>query len=202
MKNNQTLSGLKQTVAMMVDNVITSNMFNDIFWVEIFNEALSYIYGYHKWSWNIQDETITLTDTNTVQLSFPIQEILVVKQWDTELTQVQYFSDLTSTTLSEFIIDWDKLILNTNYTWEIRVIYRRWFIEYTILDINKQVDMPFFLNNILVSLMQFKILPIWLWEWSWWLMNNYLQDAIQQLERYKAIDTYAEAERTLYPNRR
>ena len=206
MLNKNTASSIIQTVSTLVNNVVSSDMYNDVFWIEIFNEAMSYIYWYHKWSWNVIEEKVSITDSNEVELQYPIQEVILVEKlpswgteyWWEEFTHIQYFTS----NWNEFKIIWDKLVLDKNYTGDFRVVYRRWFKEYTVDDINKKVDLPFYLNNVLVSLMQFKILPIWLGEGSWGLMNNYLQDAIQQLERYKQIDTYAEVERSLYPKRR
>jgi hypothetical protein len=63
---------------MMVDEVVTSNMFNDAFWIEVINEAMSYIYGYHKWNWNVVTETKTISD-NRVTLDYNIQEVIQVK---------------------------------------------------------------------------------------------------------------------------
>jgi len=185
-------------VAMMVDEIVTSNMFNDTFWIEIVNEAISYIYWYHKWDWNISNETKTISN-NQITLDYTVQEIIKVTiQW-TEYKQAQYYIEDWN---QEFIVNWDTITFPDWTTWDVVIVYRRWFKPYTVNDNATILDIPFWLNNVLVSLMQFKILPIWLWEGSGWLMNNYLQDALQQLERYKAMNTYAEAKKYLNPNRR
>jgi len=198
MKNYQTVWWIKQTVAMMVDEIVTSNMFNDSFWIEIINEAMSYVYGYHKWNWNISNETKTIAN-NKITLDYTVQEIVKVTVWATVYTQAQYY---IKDWKQQFILQWDTIILPDWTTGDANIIYRRWFKPYTVNNINTILDIPFYLNNVIVSLMQFKLLPIWLWEGSWWLMNNYLQDALQQLERYKAMNTYAEATKYLNPNRR
>jgi len=198
MKNYQTVWWIKQTITMMVDEIVTSNMFNDNFWVEIINEAMSYIYGYHKWDWNISNESKTISN-NQISLDYSIQEIIKLTVWTQEYTQAQYYLEDWKT---QFIIRWDTIIFPNWTTWDVNVIYRRWFKPYTVNDTNAILDIPFYLNNVLIDLVQFKILPIWLWEWSWWLMNNYLQDWLQQLERYKAMNTYTEAKKYLNPNRR
>jgi len=44
MLNKNTASSIIQTVSTLVNNVVSSDMYNDVFWIEIFNEAMSYIY--------------------------------------------------------------------------------------------------------------------------------------------------------------
>ena len=199
MINTQTFWGIKQITASMIDEIATSNLFNDALWAEVLNEALSYIYGYHKWSWNISDETIHIDNNNVIKTEYPIQEVILLTDWSSKYTQAEYYVDNNS---QQFIFTWNTITLSSAITWDIRIVYRRWFNQYLPSDLTRKLDIPFWLNNPLISLMQFRILPIWLWEWSWWLMNNYLQDAIQQLERYKVMNTYAEARRNLVGNRK
>lgn len=199
MNNTQTFGGIKQIVATFVDEIVSSNMFTDTLWAEVLNEWMSYIYGYHKWSWNVVDTTKTITNSKTIELDYPIQEVILLEiNWN-KYTQAQYYLDAWT---QQFLIDWNIIKLPDNTTGDVRVVYRKWFNEYLPTDVNRKLDIPFWLNSVLVNLMQFRILPIWLWEWAGWLMNNYLQDAIQQLERYKVIDTYAEAQRNLIANRK
>ncbi len=199
MINTQTFWGIKQITASMIDEIATSNLFNDALWAEVLNEALSYIYGYHKWSWNISDETIHIDNNNVIKTEYPIQEVILLTDWSSKYTQAEYYVDNNS---QQFIFTWNTITLSSAITWDIRIVYRRWFNQYLPSDLTRKLDIPFWLNNPLISLMQFRILPIWLWEGSWWLMNNYLQDAIQQLERYKVMNTYAEARRNLVGNRK
>ncbi len=197
-KSNQTVWSFIQQVAMMVNEIVSSNMFNDNFWISILNWSMNYIYWYHKWSWNIYYEEVDVINYEA-EVTYPIQEIIEVIDdlWNLYI-QWEYKPDT-----GVFVKKWNKLYFNNDFVGnKITVAYRRWFIPYTVNDMSSTLDIPAQLEWPLASLMQFRITPIWLWEWSWGMMNNYLQIAINELNQFRQIDTYEEAQRPLNPKRR
>jgi len=170
MFNNQTVWGIINIVANLANENVTSNMFTDSLWIEILNDAMSYIYWFHQWSWTIVEEDVEIKD-NQWTLNYLPNQILLVNDWNVK--QVNYF---TKNSQSEIVVKWDKIYTTSDLNSKtLHIVYRRWFKPYTINDKWAYLDIPFYLNPVLISLMEFMILPIWLAEWAWQLMNNYLK---------------------------
>jgi len=199
MYNYKTVWEAINDLTLQVNEVLSSALFTTQFLLNVLNDAMAFIYWFHKWSWNVvKEEKEGVEEEKNINIKYPILEVLVVKVNWKQYKQVEYFDDRMEN--SFMIVNWDNTISFKNpVSWKIEIVYRKWYTPYTINDLNKILDIPFFLNDVLTALMAKKILPLWLWEWAGQLLVNYMNDALNQLNLYKQIDTYAEPKRELYP---
>lgn len=187
--NTMTASTMIANVAKQASTDVSSSLFTKSFLLDLLNDSLDYIYTSHNWSWNIVEETITPTTwSDAITLPTPAQDIFSVKDSDDNTYKqvtLPWWWD------NEFKLDWDVLKFNKTLESDITVVYRRWNKKFDISNQWNYLDIPSGYNSILRWLMLTDILPLWLWEWGWWLMNNYFNRANDALIKKSKIDAYA-----------